>query len=100
MRVWRRVQRVSGGPSGRRSAAEAGLGFGEADLGVAVLEFFDDLGRHGAAAGDLLKILGHLAELVGRAVGEQENCGALAHGFSTHLLAARGCCGAWRGRIA
>ena len=81
------------GPVGERRAggqaviAEARLGFGEANFGVTVLQFFDDFLRHGAAAGDLLQILGHLAEFVGGAVGEQENCGALAGGFSTHLLA-------------
>ena len=59
------------GPAGERWA------FGEwcvaeADLGVAVLELFDDVLRHGAAAGDLVEVGGHLAEDVGRAVGEEK----------------------------
>ncbi len=48
-------------------------GFGEADLGVAVLEFFDDLGGEGAASGDFAEVFGHLAEDVGGAVGEEED---------------------------
>ncbi len=74
------------GPAGEGWAFGEWL-FAEADFGVAMLEFFDDLGGHGAATGDLLEILGHLAELVGGAVGEQENSGTLAGGFSTHFLA-------------
>jgi hypothetical protein len=69
---------------------EAGFGFRKANLRVTVLEFFNDFLRHGAAAGYLLQVLGHLAEFVRSAVGEQENCGALAHGFTTHLMAGLG----------
>ena len=38
-----------------------------------MLEFFDDFVREGAAAGDLGEVFGHLAEDVGRAVGEEED---------------------------
>ncbi len=62
---------------GRRLGAE---GFGEADLGVAVLELFDDLVGKRASSGDLVEVLGHLAEDVGSSVGEEEDCG-LAGGF-------------------
>jgi hypothetical protein len=75
----------------KEGPAGEGRAFGEwflakADFGVTMLKFFDDGIRHGASAGDLLQVLGHLAELVGRAVSEQENGGALAGIFSTHLL--------------
>jgi hypothetical protein len=67
------------GPAGegRRLGAR---GFGEADLGVAVLEFFDDGWGERAAVGDVGEVLGHLAEGVGGAVGEEEDGGFAAGG--------------------
>lgn len=47
--------------------------FPEADLGVAVLEFFDDFCGEGAASGDFAEVFGHLAEDVGGSVGEEED---------------------------
>jgi hypothetical protein len=40
-----------------------------------MLEFGDDRGREGAAAGDFGEVGGHLAEDVGGAVGEEEDSG-------------------------
>jgi hypothetical protein len=40
-----------------------------------VLEFGDDFGGEGAAAGDFGEVFGHLAEGVGGAVGEEEDGG-------------------------
>ena len=67
------VQRVRGGDRGGDVA--------EADLGVAVLEFGDNRGREGAAAGDFGEVLCHLAEHVGGAVGEQEDGGRVVFGL-------------------
>ena len=64
------------GPLGEGRRFVAG-GFAEADLGVAVLEFFDDFLREGAASGDFAEVFGHLAEEVGSSVGEEED-GVLA----------------------
>ncbi len=58
--------------------------FLEADLGVAVLELFDDFFGEGAAAGDLAEVLGHLAEAVGGAVGEEEDGGVGRVARSVH----------------
>jgi len=62
------------GPAGEGWGLGCG-GLAEADLGVAVLEFGDDRGRERAAAGDFGQVLGHLAEDVGSAVGEEEDSG-------------------------
>jgi hypothetical protein len=62
------------GPAGEGWASGEGF-FLEADLGVAVLELLDDFFGKGAAAGDLAEVLGHLAEAVGGAVGEEEDGG-------------------------
>jgi hypothetical protein len=63
------------GPAGERRSFGAGR-FAETDLGVAVLQLFDDLVREGAAAGDLGEVFGHLAEDVGGSVGEKKDgCG-------------------------
>jgi hypothetical protein len=64
------------GPLGEWRGFDAGC-FAEADLGVAVLQFFDDFLREGAASGDFAKVLGHLVEDVGGSVGEEKD-GALA----------------------
>ena len=50
-------------------------------MGVAVLEFGDDRGREGAAAGDFGEVFGHLAEDVGGAVGEEEDGGRFVVGM-------------------
>ena len=44
-----------------------------ADLGIAVLELFDHVLRHGPAAGDQAEVLAHLVELVGGAVREEKD---------------------------
>src|SRR5580698_1904730 len=67
------------GPAGKGRALGQRLFF-QADFGITVLELGDDVGRHGAAAGDVLEVVGHLAEAVGRAVCEEEDGGA-AHGY-------------------
>jgi hypothetical protein len=61
----------------------------EADFGVAVLELFDYVLRHGTTAGDFVEIGGHFAEDVGGSVGEQEDGGFLCwmHCPSPVLLA-------------
>ena len=46
---------MSGGPSGKRFVAEA-------DFGVAVLELFNYVLRHRAAAGDFVEVRGHVAQ--------------------------------------
>ncbi len=56
-----------------------GLGPGESVRPIwriAVLQLGDDFGREGAAAGDFGEVFGHLAEGVGRAVGEEEDGGS------------------------
>ena len=60
------------GPTGERWWFFAG-DFLQADLGVAMLEFFDDLVGEGAAASDLGEIAGHFTEDVGGSVGKEEN---------------------------
>ena len=55
--------------------------FGEraaADERVAVLDLFDDVLRHGAAADDVAQVLGDLVDGLGCAVGEEED-GLLRH---------------------
>ena len=52
---------------------------GFADLGVAVLDLFDDMLRHGAAADDVAQVLGDFVDGAGRPVSEQED-GAFRHG--------------------
>ncbi len=63
------------GPAGEGRApprVPAGV-VAKADFGVAVLQLFDDVRGHGAAAGDFVEVLGHVAQLVRGAVGEQED---------------------------
>ena len=48
--------------------------FAETDGGVAMLQLFHHVRRHGAAGGYVREIFGHLTEAVGRAVGEEKNC--------------------------
>jgi hypothetical protein len=62
------------GPAGEGRAFGEGFVF-ETDLGVAVLEFFDDFVGEGAAASDFAEVFGHLAEAVGSSVGQQEDGG-------------------------
>ncbi len=62
------------GPAGEGRGFIAGFST-EADLGVAVLQFLDDLMREGAAAGDFAEVFGHLAEAVrGSMSEEQDGC--------------------------
>ena len=57
-------------PAGKRWSFGAG-DFAETNLSVAVLEFFDDLLRKGAASGNFAKVFGHFAEDVGGSVSEE-----------------------------
>jgi hypothetical protein len=52
-------------------------------LGIAVLKFFHNFTREGAAAGDLGEVFGHLAEGVGGSMGEEKDGGlvGLGHGL-------------------
>ena len=59
-------------PAGEWRAFGEGI-VAETDFGVAVLQFFDDRRRHGAAGGDPGEVFGHLAEDIGGAVGEEED---------------------------
>ena len=59
-----------------RMSRTAILLLAQADFGIAVLELGDDLRWHGTASGDVLEVVGHLAEAVGRAVCEEEDCSA------------------------
>jgi hypothetical protein len=59
-------------PAGKGRGLGTG-GFAEADLGVAVLKFFHNFVREGAAAGDLAEVFGHLAEGVGGPVSEEKD---------------------------
>jgi hypothetical protein len=70
------------GPTGERRRLGAG-GVAEADLGIAVLKFFHNFTREGAAAGDLGEVFGHLAEGVGGSMGEEKDgcLVGLGHGF-------------------
>ena len=67
------------GPAREGRGFDAG-GIAQADLGVAVLEFFDHFVREGAAAGDFGEVFGHLAEDVGSSVGEEKDGGGVGIG--------------------
>jgi hypothetical protein len=69
------------GPASKRRRLRAGL-FPEADLGVAVLEFLDNLLGEGAATGDFGEVFGHFAEDVRSSVGEEENGGVVVLGHA------------------
>ena len=67
--------------------------FAEADFGVAVLEFFNNSGRHWAAAGYFLEVFGHFAEDVRSAVGEQEDGGGVGHAYFYGIANGKGVVG-------